>query len=92
MQSAIPGFNNRVQMLLVVQDLGQLFLQEQNLSVDSLNKWVVEEMCDGRALFKILYKAPVRKNQQTIQSTILDTWLPCEYGREEKRGIIKPDH
>lgn len=77
-------------MLLVLEDLGQLLLQKQNLSADSLNKWVVEEMCDGRPLFKILNKTPVRKNQQTIQSIILDTWLPCEYGRgEEKRFIYK---
>lgn len=54
-------------MLLVLKDLGQLFLQKQNLPVDSLNKWVVEEMCDGRPLFKILNKTPVHKNQQTTE-------------------------
>lgn len=64
-------------MLLVLEDLGQLFLQKQNLSTGSLNKWVVEEMCDRRPLFKILNETPVCKNQQTIQSTILDTWLLC---------------
>lgn len=68
-------------MLLVVEDLGQLLLQEQNLPADSLNKWVIEELCDGRSFFKILNKTPVCKNQQTIQSIILDTWPLVNLGR-----------
>ena len=54
-------------MLLVLEDLGQLLLQKQKLPVDSFNKWVVEEMCDRRSLFKILNETPVHKNQQTVQ-------------------------
>lgn len=81
-------------MLLVLENLGQLFLQKQNFSMYSFNKWVVKEMCDGRSPFKILNKTPVCKNQQTIQSTILDTLFPYEYGRgrEGKSSFIKPDH
>lgn len=76
-------------MLLVLEDLGQLFLQKQNLPVGYFNKWVVEEMRDWRPLFKILNKTPVRKNQQTIQSTILHTQFSCEYGRGEVKHIYK---
>lgn len=54
-------------MLLVLEDLSQLLLQKQKLSVDSFNKWVVEEMRDRRSLFKIFNETPVHKNQQIVQ-------------------------
>lgn len=64
----VPGFSNRVQMLLVSEHVGQLFLQKQNLALSSFNERVVQEMGDRRPLFKILNKTPVcKKNQQIIQ-------------------------
>lgn len=82
-QGTIPGFSNRVQLLLVLQHLSQLFLQKQNLSVDSSDEWVVQEMCDGRSLFKILNETPVCKNQTLAPST---TQILCCPGLVGGRG------
>jgi hypothetical protein len=52
-------------MLLVLEHLGQLFLQTQNLALSSFNEWVVQEMGDRRPLFKIFNKTPVsQKNNK----------------------------
>lgn len=61
MHRTVPGFSNRVQVLLVLEKLGQPFLQEQNIALSSLNEWVVQKMGNRRSIFKIFNKTPVCK-------------------------------